>query len=65
MKRKTMIDTAKEARKIMITLASLKGFENITNEDIAEYQKQGYTFSELTAALRWLTYSPQAKTYRK
>lgn len=61
---KTMKTTAKNARKEMITLANKKGIVNITNGDIANLEKQGYTFRELTAALRWLTYSPQAAKYR-
>ena len=59
-----MKTTAKNARKEMITLANKKGIVNITNGDIANLEKQGYTFRELTAALRWLTYSPQAAKYR-
>ena len=60
-----MKTTSKNARKEMITLASKKGITKITNGDIANLEKQGYTFRELTAALRWLTYSPQAAKYRK
>lgn len=60
-----MKTTAKNARKEMISLVSVKGIVNITNGDIANLEKQGYTFRELTAALRWLTYSPQAAKYRK
>lgn len=60
-----MKTTAKNARKEMIALVSEKGIVNITNGDIANLEKQGYTFRELTAALRWLTYSPQAAKYRK
>jgi hypothetical protein len=59
-----MKTTAKNARKEMIALASKKGITNITNGDISNLEKQGYTFRELTAALRWLTYSPQAAKYR-
>ena len=60
-----MKTTAKNARKEMMALASEKGIVNITNGDIANLEKQGYTFRELTAALKWLTYSPQAAMYRK
>ena len=60
-----MKTTAKNARKEMIALANKKGIVNITNGDISNLEKQGYTFRELTAALRWLTYSPQAAKYRK
>lgn len=59
-----MKTTAKNARKEMIALANKKGITNITNGDISNLEKQGYTFRELTAALRWLTYSPQAAKYR-
>ena len=59
-----MKNSAKEARKEMIELVKDKGLYNILNSDISELQKQGYTFQELTAALRWITYSPQAAKYR-
>ena len=59
-----MKNSAKEARKEMIELVKNKGLYNILNSDISELQKQGYTFQELTAALRWITYSPQAAKYR-
>lgn len=60
-----MTSTAKTARKEIIELASRKGHLNITNEDIANLEKQGYTFHELSQALRWITYSAQAAKYRK
>ena len=59
-----MKTTAKNARKEIIKLAAEKGHLNILNEDIANIEKKGYTFREVTAALRWLTYSPQAAKYR-
>lgn len=59
-----MKNSAKEARKEMIELVKNKGLYNILNSDISELQKRGYTFKELTAALRWITYSPQAAKYR-
>lgn len=59
-----MKNSSKEARKEMIELVKNKGLYNILNSDISELQKQGYTFQELTAALRWITYSPQAAKYR-
>lgn len=61
---KIMKTTAKNARKEMIKLVSEKGITKITNGDITNLEKQGYTFRELTAALRWLTYSPQMAKYR-
>ena len=59
-----MKESAKNARKEIIKLAAEKGLFNILNEDIANLEKQGYTFREVTAALRWVTYSPQAAKYR-
>ena len=59
-----MKESAKNARKEIIKLAAEKGLYNILNEDIANLEKQGYTFREVTAALRWVTYSLQAAKYR-
>lgn len=59
-----MKESAKNARKEIIKLAAEKGHLNILNEDITNLEKQGYTFREVTMALRWLTYSPQATKYR-
>lgn len=59
-----MTTTAKKARAEIIELANKKGYLNITNEDIASIIKNGCTFREASAALRWLTYSKQAAKYR-
>ena len=59
-----MTNTAKEARKEIIAIAKVKGVYNVMNSDLNELQKRGYTFKEVSAALRWLTYSPQAAKYR-
>lgn len=54
----------KAVRQEMIKLAAIKGHLNITNQDIADIEKKGYTFREVTQALKWLTYSAQAAKYR-
>ena len=60
-----MKKSALEARKEMIALVERKGLNGIINADLNELQEQGYTYGELAAALRWLTYSPQTAKYRK
>ena len=57
-----MTNTAKEARKEIIAIAKAKG--TVLNSDLNELQERGYTFSEVEAALKWFTYSPQAAKYR-